>query len=323
MIICLANNKGGVGKTTIAVNLAYCVAQKQDRLLLIDADPIGCVVKWQGLTENKTFDVIHYPEGSLHNDIDNLSRGYTHIIIDTPPGTSNIAFSSLMTSHLVIIPIDPSALSIWSSRKIINVVRKAMNFNKRLQARLLISRSVAGTTMARQAREMLIPHGMDLFDIEIHQGMDFVKSFMKGVSVLQHAPRSKAAAQIRGLCNEIHFDKHDTALLLAEKKGFIEAFEQKIEERRGKQRTECFIHTHFVVQGRVYAGYIQDISPSGVFIETRESLGVNQPIVLTFQSLRGGKHFKAKGSIVRITPTGIGVHFEEEIKFQLKELAFS
>src|SRR3989304_4173901 len=146
MIICLVNNKGGVGKTTIAVNLAYCMAQKQDRVLLIDADPLGCVAKWKGLSEDRTFDVVHYAEGLLHKDIDHLSRGYRHILIDTPPGTNHAAFSSLMTSPLAIIPIDPSALSIWSSRKTVNIVRKAMKSNKRLQARLLISKSVAGTT---------------------------------------------------------------------------------------------------------------------------------------------------------------------------------
>jgi chromosome partitioning protein len=321
MIVCLVNNKGGVGKTTIAVNLAYCIGQKQDRVLLIDADPLGCVVKWQGFSESRTFDVVHYPEGSLHKDIDRLSKDYSHIVIDTPPGMSSIVFSSLMTSHLAIVPIDPSALSIWSSRKIISTIRKAMKFNKRLQARLLISKSMAGTTMARQAREMLTPYGLDLFGLEIQHRMDFVKSFMKGLSALQLAPRSKAAAQIRSLCSEIKFAEHDTALLLAEKKEFLKAFEQTVEERRGSQRKECGVPTHFVVKGRAHAGYIRDIRESGAFIETAESFEVNEPIVLTFQSLRGDEHFKAKGTIVRIDPAGVGVKFEEGFKSPLKGLA--
>ncbi|MCP6755908.1 PilZ domain-containing protein, partial [Klebsiella pneumoniae] len=90
--------------------------------------------------------------------------------------------------------------------------------------------------------------------------------------------------------------------------------EQRVDERRGRERKECCVPTHFVVQGRAHAGYIRDISESGAFIETPESFEVNQPVVLTFQSLRGDEHYKARGTIVRIDPTGIGVRFEEVFK---------
>ena len=313
MIISLANNKGGVGKSTIAVNLACYIAQKKNRVLLIDTDPLGCVVKWQGLLENKALDIIHYPENNIHHDMDKLSKGYTHTIIDTPPGISKIIVSSLLTSHLAIVPIDPSPLSIRSSAKIIGLIRQIQNHNKKLNAKLLVSKTITGTIMGREVRETLTPYGVDIFKNEINQYADFIKSFKKGVSVLQYAPRSKAAIQIGNLYEEINLSKYDSARLLKEKRTFLKSFEQKTQERRVTQRKERLIYTHFIIKDKVYTGYISNISPTGAFIETMESFSIEQEITLTFQLPEGKKNIKSKGTIVRLESGGIGVKFEKEI----------
>jgi len=316
MIICLSNNKGGVGKTTLAINLASHNANNGHRVLLIDADPLGSVVKWQGLSEKKTFDVIHYPEKTLHKDIDKLSEGYTHTIIDAPPGAGNIIGSSLITSHMAIVPVDPSPLSIWASRKIIFQIKQAQKYNKWLKGRLLISKSVAGTILERRARKILTPYGIALFNTEVHHRIDFVKSFFSGLSVLQYAPRSKAADEIRCLCQEIDFDAYDSAALLQDKKQILADFKKKVADKRRNHRKERIIPTDFAVQGRVYGGYIQNISTSGAFIETRESFSSGQEITLTFHSPKRQRHVKISGEIFRTEPTGIGIKFKKNIKIR-------
>ena len=167
--------------------------------------------------------------------------------------------------------------------------------------------------MGREVRETLTPYGVDIFKNEINQYADFIKSFKKGVSVLQYAPRSKAAIQIGNLYEEIKLSKYDSTQLLKEKRTFLKSFEQKTEERRVTQRKERLIYTHFIIKDKVYTGYISNISPTGAFIETMESFSIEQEITLTFQLPEGKKNIKSKGTIVRLESAGIGVKFEKEI----------
>ena len=85
MIISIVNQKGGVGKTTVAINLAACLARRHHRLLLIDADPQSSVIHWQSVENNIAFDVKHHPRIMTLKDINNLSIGYEHLVIDAPP----------------------------------------------------------------------------------------------------------------------------------------------------------------------------------------------------------------------------------------------
>ena len=69
----------------------------------------------------------------------------------------------------------------------------------------------------------------------------------------------------------------------------------------------------FVVENRVYSGFIHNISKGGAFIETVASFATGQEITMTFPSMEDQKHIKVAGEIVRIEPKGIGVKFENDI----------
>ena len=81
---------------------------------------------------------------------------------------------------------------------------------------------------------------------------------------------------------------------------------------REHQRKACLITVNYAVGGRVYTNYIQDISPTGVFIETSESFPVGQEILMTFSFPDREDSFKMTGEISRTTAEGIGVKFKYE-----------
>lgn len=311
MIISLINHKGGVGKTTLAINIAFYIASKDQKVLLIDADPQGSVLQWQAICDNNTFDVIHHPKDTLHADIIELAKDYKYIVIDAPPSNLGINLSILLTTNLAILPIEPSPLSMWASKKTVALIKNARRHNSRLAGHFFISRRVVGTALGRDVREALDSIDMAVAKTEICQRTDFVRSLKQGLSVLQYAPSSEAAKEISRLCDEIKFDASYSPRFLTDIKRNIHDYKVGVIEKRQHPRRVPSVAVDFAVQGRAYRGFIHNISVGGAFIETSESFVVGTKITMTFVSSKDQKPIKITGEIVRSGPQGIGVRFKE------------
>lgn len=85
MIISFLNQKGGVGKTTLSVNVAGSLARQGHRVLLIDADKQGSATTWASLREDAPFQVVSMARANMARDALKLAQDYTHTIIDGPP----------------------------------------------------------------------------------------------------------------------------------------------------------------------------------------------------------------------------------------------
>ncbi len=201
MIISLVNQKGGVGKTTIALNLADCLSERGRRVLLVDADPQGSGLQWQSIVDDNAFDMVHRPSASLINK--GMARDYDYTIIDAPPAMGDITLAVLAVSDLAIVPVGPSPLDIWSSKETVSLFAEAKKSNRRFKAKLLICKKIVGTRVGKEVREALETYGMELFESEISQRIAFVEAMISGRSVLEYAPQSEAAREIRRLCQEI------------------------------------------------------------------------------------------------------------------------
>ena len=112
MIVALLNQKGGVGKTTLALHLAGEWANRDQRVMLIDADPQGSALDWsqararEGLP--RRFAVIGLARDTLHREAPELARGADHVVIDGPPRVAGLMRSAVLAADLVLIPVQPS-----------------------------------------------------------------------------------------------------------------------------------------------------------------------------------------------------------------------
>jgi chromosome partitioning protein len=203
MIISLVNRKGGVGKSTIAINLCACIPRRNYSALLVDADPQGSVIQWQSIEDNISFDVKPHPMPLSPKDMEGFSKDYDHVVIDSPPALGDIIRSVLEVSDLTIVPIGPSPLDIWSSNETVALINETRKHNPNLEAKLLICRKIPRTIIGREAREAVEVYNLGIFETEISQRVAYVQSLISGVSVLQYAPNSDAAIEIKSLCGEV------------------------------------------------------------------------------------------------------------------------
>ena len=203
MIISFVNQKGGVGKTTTAINLAIGLKKKNYNLVFIDADPQGSAIQWHAIEGNKSFEILHHPSPIHATDIRQLSMNYDYVIIDAPPAIGDISKAILAVTDLAIIPLSPSALDVWSCWGTLKMIDEIRPLNSDIEVKLLINRKIPGTKIGRDSREAMKQFQMDVFNTELCQRVAFIDAMTSGVSVMQYAPHSKAAREIERICEEI------------------------------------------------------------------------------------------------------------------------
>ena len=209
MIISFVNQKGGVGKTTTAINIAASLNRKNYKVGFIDADPQGSATRWHAVEDNKAFEIMHHPEPLAREEVQELSQRFDYLVIDAPPAIGSITKSILAVTDLSIIPLSPSSLDFWSCKGTLNMVDEAREENPGLDVKILINRRIPGTRIGRQVRDSLAEFNLDILDSELCQRVAFIDAMTSGVSVMQYAPGSKAANEVENLCDEIALQKEE------------------------------------------------------------------------------------------------------------------
>ncbi len=200
MVISVLNQKGGVGKTTIAVNLAAVLARHGQRVLLVDADPQASSLAWSSAREGAPlFRVVAMPTATLHRDLPKLARDYEAIVIDGAPRLDAVGRSVILASDLVLIPIQPSPLDLWAAAHTLELVREAQQFRDSIRAVLVVNRRITNTAIGRDIVGALAGYGLPILPVHLGQRVVYAESAARGLSVIEASPQSEAAREMAEL----------------------------------------------------------------------------------------------------------------------------
>ncbi len=216
-VLALTGQKGGIGKSTIAICLAAEAMKRGRQVLLVDADPQGTTRTWGDVAiraGNPAPTVVSMGATmGQAGQLDALAGNYDLVIIDCPPRHDETQRAALMLCDQAVLPCGPSSADAWAIDASIDLVTAARRVPRgsrpELRATVVITRKKAGTALGRSAREDLVAKGLPVFETELGDRIAYQEAIGFGLGVTTYTPHDSAADEIRALYDEIFTTKKE------------------------------------------------------------------------------------------------------------------
>lgn len=196
-VIAVVNQKGGAGKSTLAMLLAGSLAETGASVLVADADPQNTARRWATAGQGFPARVedLSGEEGKLHKHLRKRIEAFDFIVIDSPPAASApVTLSALKLAHLALVPVIPSPLDLWASLRIREAIEAAHDKNPGLLARIVVNQAQLNTVLAREVLALLPEFGIATLSAQLKQRTAYRQCAALGTTVSALGSRAAIAS---------------------------------------------------------------------------------------------------------------------------------
>jgi chromosome partitioning protein len=211
MILAVTNLKGGVGKSTVAQNLAVCFAHAGKTVCILDTDMKQTTsIRWATERDESLpkIPVSTVDENQLAAQAEAFARVYDVVILDGRPDLEKLATKTIAISDLVLIPIAPKGAEIWSLQKFLQwfnevneKIKKVGGAEKR--ACLLVNMYRSNRTMTKEIEDYLSRVGVPVLESKLADRTAYIEAMTLGLGVLEYNKDPKAKAEVKALFKEL------------------------------------------------------------------------------------------------------------------------
>lgn len=192
----LISQKGGSGKTTLALNLAIAAANARKQVVLIDLDPQQSAARWARLRQDDMPVIVSGHAPNLNQLIENArGAGASLVVIDTQPKSESAALDVAKIADVVFVPCQASGLDLDAVSDTVNIIKLAGS----PASAFVINGARSSSSLADQAMEALAEYRLSISPVRIGSRVAFVKSLAAGKGVVEYEPSGPSAKEINEL----------------------------------------------------------------------------------------------------------------------------
>ncbi len=209
MVISVTNLKGGVGKTTIATNLAVCLAYQGYDVCIVDTD-LGqqSSMEWSGnrSADLKAIPVFGVNVKQLNKEVDELKKRYNIVVIDGTPHLSELADRTILASNILLIPLTPSVYDFRGFEGFLQRYEQIKNIKvssgSTTDAFVILNRVVPNTNVSKDIQEAVEAYDIHMLKTKLVSRISYVDTASEGKGVVEYKDK-KAKEEMEELTKEV------------------------------------------------------------------------------------------------------------------------